>query len=790
MKTRKPTTSTEPPARSPASGPPGTMQVPVRQVLRSPRPQPKLTVSRPGDASEREADQVADHVMRLPGPAPDRATDLQHAGETSSEGVGTGASVPETLAARLSALGGRGEPLAPSVRSFFEPRFGRDLGGVRLHTDPAAGELARSLDARAFTLGSSIVFGPGEYRPGNAAGRHLIAHELTHVLQQAERASARPTVTSAQIRRRASVQTEDAPIVPSTGRSIGLVGIVDQDGRSGIEPGLNLRGEPSEDAEILRRLPHNTPLFVQEEIAGGWYFVVARDDGSVGYVARRYVNTSLPDPGARLHRIGAGETALTLARRFFDPSIYRWGADARFYVNVLALVNRAAGRTGIRKPSEDSDWDQTEVFAGSQIWIPSVDFAQSLRGQVASGSLSYEAWERLSSAASRVVEFLAGTAAFVGGLVVGALEAVWDAIAGIAHMAWGIFRSLISGSILSDARELMHQLSQLDPGELAMALGDWLDARWNHPQLLRRWYWRGWIIGYVIAEVLMLIFSGGVISALKWASKTSKVAALVRHLAPVARLSRVAENTRRTARGSRLAERMRGGTQAAFGSLREARAWAERTLRLPSRVLRDLTFEAIEQLRRLPQWAIDRLRPLGPRAKRWLLGCASACRVDIGFVQRELRALRGGAELAAGFATEHAAAFARFLARPLTHGEVSDLARVWRSVERPGDVAHLTLSNSRRLFNNHRRRFWRAVQDDATARSFFERAGCRFGARGSAPFYDLPDGRRIRMTIDHIAERQSAWGRALDPSNLRIVFERENTVMLRLLHQLDPFQRH
>jgi hypothetical protein len=212
MKTRKPRSADAADAAgrapSPATGPPARMPVPVRQVLQSPRPQPKLTVSRPGDASEREADQVADHVMRRPGAGPGCVTDVP-AGEradgpptggeirrkntgprrTSSEGLGPDGTVPEALTARLAALSDGGQPLPSAVRSFFEPRFGRDLGDVRLHTDPAAGELARSLDARAFTLGSSIVFGPGEYAPGNAAGRHLIAHELTHVLQQANHAS-------------------------------------------------------------------------------------------------------------------------------------------------------------------------------------------------------------------------------------------------------------------------------------------------------------------------------------------------------------------------------------------------------------------------------------------------------------------------------------------------------------------------------------------------------------------------------------------------------------------------
>lgn len=77
-----------------------------------------------------------------------------------------------------------GVPLSPGQRHFFEPRFGQELGHVRLHTDAAAAESAGALDARAYTFGHDIVFGSGEYAPDTAAGRRLLAHELTHVLQQ------------------------------------------------------------------------------------------------------------------------------------------------------------------------------------------------------------------------------------------------------------------------------------------------------------------------------------------------------------------------------------------------------------------------------------------------------------------------------------------------------------------------------------------------------------------------------------------------------------------------------
>ncbi len=76
-----------------------------------------------------------------------------------------------------------GTPLPDAARSQFEPRFGADLGEVRVHTGPEAAASAESLDARAYTLGRDIVFGRGEYSPDTTPGRRLLAHELTHTLQ-------------------------------------------------------------------------------------------------------------------------------------------------------------------------------------------------------------------------------------------------------------------------------------------------------------------------------------------------------------------------------------------------------------------------------------------------------------------------------------------------------------------------------------------------------------------------------------------------------------------------------
>ncbi|TVT74360.1 MAG: DUF4157 domain-containing protein, partial [Denitromonas halophila] len=98
----------------------------------------------------------------------------------ASAPAGTGAAPPavhRTLAAP-------GRPLDPSLRRVFEPRFGRDFGDVRIHTDAQAHASAQAVGARAYTVGRHVAFAGGQYAPGTLAGRQLLAHELTHVVQQ------------------------------------------------------------------------------------------------------------------------------------------------------------------------------------------------------------------------------------------------------------------------------------------------------------------------------------------------------------------------------------------------------------------------------------------------------------------------------------------------------------------------------------------------------------------------------------------------------------------------------
>ncbi len=183
----------------------------LQGLLRARLLQPKLTVSHPEDAYEQEADGVADAVLRMPGPTESRAgpgattalpriqrlcsgceeglqrkTPLEGE-EPPIQGKREGAEPEEGASAiepYVDGLHGRGERLAPATRAFFEPRFGVDFGSVRVHRDAEADRSARSIGALAYTTGSHIVFRAGHYDSSSHQGRHLLAHELTHVVQQ------------------------------------------------------------------------------------------------------------------------------------------------------------------------------------------------------------------------------------------------------------------------------------------------------------------------------------------------------------------------------------------------------------------------------------------------------------------------------------------------------------------------------------------------------------------------------------------------------------------------------
>lgn len=181
--------------------------------------QAKLKVGEPNDEFEQEADRVADEVIRIPDRAVAETSSCRNGEQRLEKGAATispsiqrlcaecgnevrkqpgkdeetlqfkkdAGRVPDVgsdLESKISALRKGGQPLPQFLHTFFEPRFGYDFSQVRLHTDAPAATAAQAVNAKAFTLGHRIVFGAGNYAPMTSMGKRLLAHELTHVVQQ------------------------------------------------------------------------------------------------------------------------------------------------------------------------------------------------------------------------------------------------------------------------------------------------------------------------------------------------------------------------------------------------------------------------------------------------------------------------------------------------------------------------------------------------------------------------------------------------------------------------------
>ncbi|MGB8191537.1 MAG: DUF4157 domain-containing protein, partial [Chitinophagaceae bacterium] len=177
-----------------------------RRSFFAPVVQPKLTVNQPNDAYEQEADSMADSIMREPAPqsfftpASDGIQRVKHSiqckcdhcqeeekkeklqrkpiVQAKSDAAPT---VSDSLASSIESTRGNGSPMDKSTQSFMENRLGSDFSSVNIHTGGQAAKMSSEINAKAFTTGNDIYFNQGQYQPQSSSGKHLLAHELTHV---------------------------------------------------------------------------------------------------------------------------------------------------------------------------------------------------------------------------------------------------------------------------------------------------------------------------------------------------------------------------------------------------------------------------------------------------------------------------------------------------------------------------------------------------------------------------------------------------------------------------------
>jgi len=385
------------------------------RLLKSSRIQPKLTVSHPEDESEREADRVADQVMRMPDPVSgsalqrsplriqrmctecedelQRKTDLGHAPvpeeeegfvqaklesspnrvdstinrkcescenelphETDRQGREQTHQVSAAVSANIGALDSAGSPLPEVTRSFFEPRFGADFSHVRVHTDAKAAASAQTLKAHAYTVGHHIAFAAGQFSPETRTGRQLIAHELTHTFQQTGATGNQPT-TERQLQRWGGEfgvpeQEEKSDGNAGTSASVGPTRIAFV-----REEGLNLREQPDQKSKSLARLPFGQRVYVLTEPnpQPSWLKIAVMS--GTGYVFAPKIHFPpeqliTKDPGLALIKVKPGQTFWGLVKEVYGIQ----GNEGAKDQNINHFINaiKAVNKPEAFKVQEDT----------------------------------------------------------------------------------------------------------------------------------------------------------------------------------------------------------------------------------------------------------------------------------------------------------------------------------------------------------------------------------------------------------------------------------------------------
>lgn len=154
--------------------------------------QRKLTIGGTNNMSKNQANKI----MRMPetsfvqrkaagscGEYDDEHVRLKRAPFIQTKGA-DGGTASDAVSSKIKDTKGGGTSMADSTKSFMENSFGSDFSDVRIHTGDYAAQMSNELNAQAFTVGSDIYFNSGKYAPGASDGKHLLAHELTHVVQQ------------------------------------------------------------------------------------------------------------------------------------------------------------------------------------------------------------------------------------------------------------------------------------------------------------------------------------------------------------------------------------------------------------------------------------------------------------------------------------------------------------------------------------------------------------------------------------------------------------------------------
>lgn len=347
------------------------------------------------------------------------------------------------------------------------------------------------------------------------------------------------------------------------GEEVNLIGRICSDEAnygSAVSSGMNLRSKPLPTADaVIGQLRYNTNVTVKStNQSGGWYFVIA-DNGTAGWINQAFVALHPPDSGSVLHHVTEPDLTTILKNHYVQSGLWKLETGDDYTTLAAAVKIANAGRKGIyidlkkRKSYKDdnpmretfdpmsenfADYASAQVVMGTNIWLPSPGFIDQLKenGAVASRA------DWLNTAMD-MGDALVG---FHAGMYSGIYGSLWDTLVGlynIGEQIVGLVKKCFTGEILEDVSGIYSQvkakfeeIAAMSQNELMAFAGDLLGQfttaicdgaqafadSWTHPDSWKKWFFRGKVIGQIVLEVVLAIFTAGAGTAAKWLGTIGK----------------------------------------------------------------------------------------------------------------------------------------------------------------------------------------------------------------------------------------------------------------------------
>lgn len=626
---------------------------------------------------------------------------------------------PTEPSADVQTLRGSGRPLPPQTATDMTQKFGRSFDDVRVHTDAAAKQSAASMGAKAYTVGSDIVFGEGHYAPETHIGQQLLAHELTHVLQNQNGRSSPDPISKPNST--AETEASQAATAVSLGHSFSVQSTAGGMVQRELDPNIERYLLALDRVRTRAVGPVKTEAIVADIAAALQGLDLSQNENletvtidiansfpsDVLLIFLHYVESGI----AQQRRQQPDDVARMLTIR---PNIVGNRAPG-IMIPVLNAVPRAVGESAINLTNNIG------IFIHALM--------RGLSGKLKGSDVQGLTRKLLGASILNAV--------FPPVFLSGAIVSVTEDIASIPSE----IRNLIENfdEITAVIQEMIGLMFRREGAQLAKAMGHGIGIDLAHGirrlanlNVFEFLYELGKLAGPFLLSILISMALPGV-AVITAATRIFKVLRKLMNRLPklsrlIKRLRRAMPNRRRRRRGS-VDSDVDADVERSFG-------------------------ETFDQTPSNQSPSTGNQTPTTG---------STLTRAQI-------------------------AAARRILGKKLS--DVPALRRLWGQVANAGERATLTPGNSRRLFDNHRNRFWKAVRDDSEARAFFENAGFEFpSGRTTAPVHRGVSGRQGRISLDHDTRRADAPSRSLDADNLRMVVHGDNTLLENLQQAIPDINR-